>query len=122
MNDSILRAIEREIAKDNTVKDLPIPRPGAVSFSNDRSTVFCPWCNEIVELFSALEAASRFNTDLQDIRFLLNSGEVHALREDSAAIAICGRSLEACFETRRTRLLDSHFELSMQSSLSGTSE
>lgn len=122
MHDSILTAIEREIVADDPVQNSPIPRPRAVSFSTDRSMVFCPWCNEIVELFNALEAADRFNTDLQDIRFLLNSGEVHALREDSAAIAICGRSLEACFEIRRTRLLDSHFELTMQNCLRGTNE
>ena len=122
MHDFILTAIEREIAADNIVENSPIPRPRAVSFSTDNSTIFCPWCGEIVELSNAVEAAARFNTDLQDIRFLLNSGEIHALREDSATIAICGRSLEACFETRRTRLLDSHFELNMHNSLTGAGE
>lgn len=113
MHDFILTAIEREGVSGDTLENSPIPRPQAVSFSTDRSTVFCPWCGEIVELVNALEAAATFNTDLQDVRFLLNSGDVHALREDSAAIAICRRSLEVCFESRKTRLLASHFDLKM---------
>lgn len=122
MHDFILTAIEREIASDERREDSPIPRPGTVSFSTDRSELFCAGCGEIVKTVNALEAAARFNTDIQDIRFLLNSGEIHKLREDPAAIAICRRSLDTIFETRRTRLLDSHFEMEMKRSLSAETE
>jgi hypothetical protein len=114
MHDFILTAIEREIGSDERREYSPIPRPATVSFSTDRSEVFCAGCGEIVKTVNALEAADSFNTDLQDIRFLLNSGEIHKLREDPKGIAICRRSLDAIFETRRTRLLDSHFELEMK--------
>lgn len=73
-------------------------------------------------LVNAMEAAAAFNTDLQDIRYLLGSGDIHALRQDAAIVAICRSSLETCFEIRRTRLLDSHFELKAELSMSGAAK
>lgn len=119
MHDFILSAVEREV--DCEEYDA-ISRPATVSFSTDRSTIFCRWCRDIVELLTALDAATAFNTDLQDIRFLLNKGEIHVVQQEIGTFSICRQSLQACFEKRRTRLLDSHFELNVQNSISGTPE
>lgn len=114
MHDFILSAVGREAHITNADDLEAVPQPRSVSFSNEQTSIYCPWCSEIVDLLNAREAAEAFNTDIQDIIYLLKAAKAHALREDSATIAICRRSLELCFETRRTRLLDSYFELKFQ--------
>lgn len=68
------------------------------------------------------EAAEAFNTDLQDIGFLLRKDEIHMIRRDPAVVSICRNSIEWCFESRQTRLLDSHFEIAVQNTMSGKLE
>lgn len=70
---------------------------------------FCPLCEKVVELLSFDEAAKSFNTDLQDISLLADQGNLHRLHNRRAKVMICGESLFDFFESRRTRLLDSHF-------------
>jgi len=111
MHDSNLSLITREDLLEISLEPNPIERPAAVTFSTHRSRVFCSHCQEIVTVITAVGAASLFNTDLQDIQFLLSKNEVHVVRQDPAVISICRKSLEHCFETRQTRLLDSHFEI-----------
>lgn len=118
MHDFILSSIEREGDASEHQTFEPVPRPKFVTFSTERSNVFCPWCGDIVDIVSVTEAAEAFNTDVQDIRFLLNAGEIHALRQDAVVAAVCRSSLEDCFERRRTRLLDSHFEYAIEQSIS----
>lgn len=117
MHDFILSAMGREAGRGVHETYEPVPRPRNITFPTLRSTVFCPWCDEMAELVSASKAAEAFNTDLQDIQFLLDSGQIHSLKRDAAVVAICRTSLEACFEARRTRLLDSHFEIKMRQAM-----
>lgn len=117
MHDFILSAIEREGGGNVHETYEPVPRPRNATFPTLRSSVFCPWCGEMVELVSPSKAAEAFNTDVQDIKFLLDNGEIHSLKRDAAVVAICQSSLEACFEARRTRLLDSHFEMQMREAM-----
>lgn len=70
---------------------------------------FCPVCAKHVELISFENAAGLFHTDLQDIRFLTESGDVHQLHNRKGQVMACRPSLCECFENRRTRLLDSGF-------------
>lgn len=93
---------------------VPIGRPAVVSFASDRSRVFCSTCRQIVVTVTVAEAAEAFNTDLQDIGFLLRKDEIHMIGRDPAVISICRNSVEWCFESRQTRLLDSHFEIVVQ--------
>lgn len=74
---------------------------------------FCPRCEKAVELLTFDEAARSFNTDLQDILLLAENGDLHRLYNRRAKVMICGKSLVDFFESRRTRLLDSHFVNSM---------
>ena len=111
MHDSNLSVITREDLLEISVEPNPIERPTTVTFSTTRSRVFCSQCHEIVAVLTAVEAASQFNTDLQDIQFLLNKDDIHSVRQDPAIISICRASLDRCFEMRQTRLLDSHFEI-----------
>lgn len=114
MDDSNARSTDGE---DNVAVDacnIPVARPGTLSFASGistRSRVFCSVCQEIVGIVTAVEAAAEYNTDLQDIRFLLDRRDIHAVPRDPAVISICRPSLVACFESRQTRLLDSHFEM-----------
>jgi hypothetical protein len=102
----------------------PIRRPGSVSFHSDRSQTFCTECQQIVTGLTPAEAADAFNTDLQDIGFLLRKEEIHMIRRDPTAISIsiCRDSIEWCFESRQTRLLNSHFEIAVQSTMGGQRE
>ena len=68
---------------------------------------FCPVCAKQVELFSFEHAADLFNTDLQDITFLSEQGNVHPIHNRKGRLMVCSVSLFECFENRRTRLLDS---------------
>ena len=119
MHDFILSAVEREADGGDYE---PISRPVSVSFSTEQSTAFCRSCRDLVEIATAIEAATIFKTDLQDIRFLLDSGDIHLAQPRRPILAICKRSLEHCFETRKTRLLDSHFELKMHGAIRGKDE
>ena len=111
MYDSILALPERE--------DVPIPdefpnlleRLAAVSSTSDRFRTFCSECQQIVVTVTVAEAAHAFNTDIQDIGFLLRKDEIHMVRRDPSVISICRKSVEWCFESRQTRLLDPHFEI-----------
>ncbi len=114
MHDFILSAVARENDSDHEGDTRPIKRPAIVSFATHRTEVFCPVCQEIVLAISPAEAARLFKTDLQDVQFLLKNNMIHAVREDQAVVSICRTSLENCFERRRTRLLDSHFELAIR--------
>lgn len=68
---------------------------------------FCPLCDKQVELIAFDQAASLFNTDLQDIQFLTTNGAVHQVHNRKGRVMICAVSLFACFDNRKTRLLDS---------------
>lgn len=70
---------------------------------------FCPLCAKQVELIDFQPAAELFNTDLQDIQYLTKSGAVHQIHNRKGKIMICSVSLFACFDNRKTRLLDSGF-------------
>jgi hypothetical protein len=96
-----------------------IARPRVVSFSTDSSSAFCPACREIVNLRTIVDAAGEFNTDIQDIQFLLSQGDIHAVKHIPGVISLCSISLADCFERRKTRLLDSHFEIKLQNSMGG---
>lgn len=96
-----------------------ISRPRVVSFSTYRSSAFCPTCREIVNLRTIIDAAGEFNTDIQDIRFLLSQEDIHAVKHIPGVILLCSISLADCFERRKTRLLDSHFEIKLQNSMGG---
>lgn len=122
MHDSILGLREHENAPEASGELRPIQRPAVVSFSTDRSQTFCSECQRIVRTVNAAQAAQAFNTDLQDIGFLLKKDEIHMVRRDPAVISICRDSLEFSFESRQTRLLDSHFEVVMQPAMSDRRE
>ena len=98
----------------------PIERPAVVSFASNRSRVFCSTCQQIVVTVTVAEAAEAFNTDIQDIGFLLRKDEIHMIGREPAVIFICRNSVEWCFESRQTRLLDSHFETVVQQSFDDT--
>jgi len=66
---------------------------------------FCPRCEKVVELLTFDEAASAYSTDLQDITWLAEYGDLHKLHDRRAELMICSLSLWAVFEKRRTRLL-----------------
>lgn len=76
----------------------------------------CPLCDKVVDLLTFDAAAEMFKTDIQDIEFLAKSGEVHRIHNRKGVVMICSISLFECFEKRRTRLLDSHFDEDAQRS------
>lgn len=78
-----------------------------------RGHSFCPVCGTVVELLSFAEAARFYKTDVQDITWLAENGDLHRLHDRRANVMICALSLARAFENRRTRLLDSHFENTM---------
>lgn len=122
MHDSISGSREREDALSSGDFGRPIKRPAVVSFSSDRSRTFCSTCQQIVVTVTVAEAAEAFNTDLQDIGFLLKKDEIHMIGRDPAVISICRNSVESCFEARQTRLLDSHFEIALRQTMDGQKE
>ena len=122
MHDSISALYDREGRPISGEMTLPIDRPAVVSFATDRSRVFCSTCQQIVVTVTVAEAAEAFNTDLQDIGFLLRKDEIHMIGRDPAVISICRNSVEWCFESRQTRLLDSHFEMVVQQAFEGHRE
>ena len=122
MHDSISALHEREGRPISGAFPRPIERPAAVSFASERSGVFCSTCQQIVVTVTVAEAAEAFNTDIQDIGFLLRKDEIHMIRRDPAVISICRNSIEWCFESRQTRLLDSHFEIVIQQTIDGQRE
>ena len=86
------------------------PFDGLVSgkFSLRRSgRAFCPVCSKQVDLLAFDHAAELFHTDLQDIQFLTKRGEVHQIHNRKGQLMVCAVSLFECFDSRRTRLLDS---------------
>lgn len=70
---------------------------------------FCPRCEKVVELLSFGQAARSYRTDVQDITWLAENGDLHRLHDRHANLMICGLSLFSVFENRRTRLLVSSF-------------
>lgn len=117
MRDSISAINESEGTPISGEFPKPIERPASVSFSTGSTQTFCSECQQIVVTVTVAEAAEAFNTDIQDIGFLLRKGEIHMIRRDPAIISICRNSVEWCFESRQTRLLDSHFETVVQQGL-----
>jgi hypothetical protein len=122
MHDSILAVHEHGGRPISGAFPNPIDRPAVVSFASDRSRVFCSTCQQIVVTVTVAEAAEAFNTDIQDIGFLLRKDEIHMIRRDPAVVSICRRSVEWCFESRQTRLLDSHFEIVANQNFEGQQE
>lgn len=90
----------------------PISRPsyGAEAFSALK-TDLCDGCGCGVRWVTVREAADMYNTDVQDIVFLISQSRVHARAGFSRLMQVCRDSLAICFEYRRTRLLDSHFDI-----------
>jgi hypothetical protein len=80
---------------------------GGKLFLRRSGHAFCPVCSKQVELISFADAADLFHTDLQDIQFLTNRGEVHQVHNRKGKVMVCAVSLFECFDNRRTRLLDS---------------
>jgi hypothetical protein len=120
MKDPTSSCIEPETTgSENENETGRITRPRVVSFSTDRSSAFCPSCREIVNLRTIIDAAGEFNTDIQDIRFLLSQEDIHSVTHVPGVISLCSISLADCFERRKTRLLDSHFEIKLQNSMGG---
>lgn len=76
----------------------------------------CPKCEKPVDLMSIADAARCFKTDEQDIEFLIKTGRVHGLHNRRGEVMICCNSLFTCFDSRPTRLLNSHFEEAVQRS------
>lgn len=68
---------------------------------------FCPVCSKQVELITFKDAAKLFHTDLQDIQFLTQRGDLHQVHNRKGKVMACSSSLFECFDNRRTRLLDS---------------
>jgi hypothetical protein len=86
----------------------PSDRVGKRRLSLRRSShAFCPVCEKQVELISFADAATLFHTDLQDIQFLTNKGDVHQVHNRTGKVMACSPALFDCFENRKTRLLDS---------------
>lgn len=69
----------------------------------------CPLCDKTVDLLTFESSAELFKTDVQDIEYLARSGFIHRLHNRHGKVMICSLSLFRCFESRQTRLLDSHF-------------
>ena len=70
------------------------------------SRAFCLVCAKQVDLLTFDHAAELFHTDLQDIEFLTKQGDLHQIHNRKGRIMVCAPSLFDCFESRRTRLLD----------------
>jgi len=95
------------------------PAAGTIVFPGQfrrTASAFCPACEKPVQLLSFSRAADMFNTDSQDINFLAKRGDLHRIHNRRGELMICSISLFDCFDTRETRLLDSHFEIEMQKS------
>lgn len=75
---------------------------------------YCPICEKAVELVTFESAAELFRTDVQDITLLAKQGNLHRLHDRKGEILICNDSLFKCFDSRQTRLLDSHFTLNLR--------
>ncbi len=70
----------------------------------------CPVCEKTVDLMTFADAARCFKTDAQDIEFLTRTNVVHRVHNSRAEVMICCDSLFKHFDSRPTRLLNSHFE------------
>lgn len=70
---------------------------------------YCPVCTKQIELISFKDAAGLFNTDMQDIEFLAKRGDLHQIHNRKGKVMICSVSLFECFDSRRTRLLDTGY-------------
>lgn len=85
------------------------------SFTSSRKHL-CIHCTLDVEWVTVREAAEVFNTDAQDIVYLVERREIHVRTGISETLFVCRNSLFDCFESRKTRLLDSHFEIEISRS------
>lgn len=70
---------------------------------------YCPVCTKQIELIAFNDAASLFNTDMQDIEFLTKRGDLHQIHNRKGEVMICTVSLFECFEARKTRLLNNGY-------------
>lgn len=122
MHDFILASFSNETVHDRDRELDPIRLASYAGFPPDRSRLYCSECKEVVTGMTPAEAAQAFNTDLQDIGFLLRKEDIHTVGRDPLALSICGTSIEWCFESRQTRLLDSHFEIAIQETMSDSGE
>jgi hypothetical protein len=69
------------------------------------ASAWCHVCEKPVGLLTFSAAAAAFNTDVQDIGFLADRGEIHRLYNRYAELMICRDSLVECFDRRQTRIL-----------------
>ena len=120
---SIVRSMHDSSSRADNTKgpcdpDRPAP-PSLDSIWTSTAEAFCARCLRVTRLATIVQCANEFNTDVQDIVYLLETGVIHSIERREAAIAVCRASLVECFETRRTRLLDSYFEIAVERSMSG---
>lgn len=109
--------LAKGIVEKGKPEDVHIQRPitSKESFVNARKH-FCTYCMLDVEWVTVREAAEVFNTDAQDIAYLIERSELHIRKGISEPFFVCRNSLFDCFDRRKTRLLDSHFELAISRS------
>jgi hypothetical protein len=88
-------------------------------FPRQHDRAFCIVCDKPVELLGFQVSADLFKTDVQDIEYLASRSEIHRLHNSRGEVMICAASLFASFGERPTRLLDSHFGLSITNRFSG---
>ena len=118
MNDSEFNA-KSEIAEENLRERLIDSPLETFPVKSQKRTIrlrrsgfaYCPVCEKPVELMSFMESAELFKTDTQDIEFLAKHGDLHRIHNRKGEVLICSDSLFQCFDSRETRLLDSHFEI-----------
>ena len=122
MNDSKFNAKAKfgeeiiEIHGDRPVSFEFVPDTGLSSQFRRMGSAFCPKCEKPIQLLSFERSAELFKTDAQDIQFLGNRGDLHRVHNRMGELMVCSDSLFDCFDSRDTRLLDSHFEIEMQKS------
>ena len=117
MNDSEFNAITKiEEGKLQRDRFIELSRDQPISIMRGTKSTFCPKCKKPVELLTFSRSAGLFKTDDQDIEFLAKRGDLHRLHNRNGELLICSNSLFDCFDTRKTRLLDSHFEIEMHRS------
>jgi len=109
--------LAKGINEKGKAENVQIQRPttSKESFVNGRKH-FCTYCMLDVEWVTVREAAAVFNTDAQDIAYLIEGSELHIRKGISEPLFVCRNSLFDCFDRRKTRLLDSHFELAISRS------
>ena len=115
MNDSDFNAKVKVVEEALETRYLDSSDTIAVHFRRTTSA-YCPKCEKPVDLLSHERSADLFKTDIQDIEFLAKQNLIHRVHNRKGTVLICSNSLFDCFDSRSTRLLDSHFEIEMQRS------